>query len=409
MISLDDTLVSGDFIANPYPTLTRLREDDPVHWSESIGGWVLTRYDDVLRTYIDVSCFSNAGRFTETTAHLPAESRANLGFFEDFYRRRGLVHSDPPDHTRLRRLTLKSGFMPGKLEAMRPRVQAIVDGLIDAVEADGEMEVIEDLAFTLPISVLCDLLGVPVSDRLMFRDWANALIAFQGHNKPSEEVLLRAQQALIDAEAYLVERIEQIRTGADGHEGLVSEFVAAEATGDSLTQAELIQTVVGLLVAGHETTTALISNGVMTLLRNPDQWRMLQDDRALLPSAIEEIVRYESPVARQPRRVSQDTEMGGKRLRAGEMVFQMLNAANRDPAHFTDPDRFDIERSGSRHLGFAQGIHFCIGAPLARLEAQVVFQTIMDRLPRIALVDSTEHWDTGRPNHRRLKTLPVTF
>lgn len=406
---LDASLVTADFVADPYPTLARLREEDPVHWSDSIGGWVVTRYADIVGTFLDVSHFTSEGRLATVLDHLPEESQAGLPLFAAWYRRKSLIFSDPPDHTRLRKLVLHSAFLPGQVAAMRPRIEAIVDQLLDEVEADGGMEAIGSFAFSLPALVLCDLLGLPASDRHLFRDWADRTLAFQGRNKPSEASLLGAQEALGEVTAYLLEHIEQIRRDPEAYEGLLSRLVAAESTGDSLTQDELIQTVFTLLVAGHETTTSLIGNGLLTLLQHRDQWDVLREDRSLLPSAIEEVLRFESPVARQPRLVRKDVELGGQQLCAGQVVFQMLNAANRDPAQFAEPDRFDIARSVNRHIAFGHGIHFCVGAPLARLEGQIAFQAILDRLPGIRLADATADWDLHKPNSRVLKTLPVMF
>ena len=406
---LDATLVTTDFLADPYPALATLRAEDPVHWSDAIGGWMLTRYDDVVGSLLEVGRFSSEGRLAKAIDHLPAEAQARLPFFAAWYRRKSLIFSNPPDHTRLRRLVLKTGFLPGQVAAMRPRIQAIVDGLLDAVEADGGMEAIGDFAFSLPALVLCDLLGLPPSDRHRFRAWADGALAFQGVNKPSERTLAGAQQALVEASDYLVDQIERIRKAPEAHEGLLSRLVGAEATGDGLTQDELIQTVFTLLVAGHETTTSLIGNGLLLLLQHPEQWRLLREDRSLLPSAIEEILRMESPVARLPRLVTEDVELRGRRLRAGQLIFQMLNAANRDPDQFTDPDLFDIRRSSNHHVAFGQGIHFCVGAPLARLEGQIAFQAIMDRMPAIRLVEEAADWDLEKPNSRVLKTLPVMF
>jgi hypothetical protein len=406
---LDDSLVTTDFLADPYPILAQLREEDPVHWSDSIGGWVVTRYDDVLVTFLDVSHFTSEGRLAKVLDHLPEESQARLPRFAAWYRRKSLIFSDPPDHTRLRRLVLHSAFLPGQVAAMRPRIEAIVHQLLDAVEADGGMEAIGSFAFSLPALVLCDLLGLPASDRHLFRGWADRTLAFQGRNKPSEATLAGAQGALDEVRAYLLEHIERIRRSPEAYEGLLSRLVAAESAGGSLTQDELIQTVFTLLVAGHETTTSLIGNGLLTLLQDRGQWNLLREDRSLLPSAIEEVLRFESPVARQPRLVKEDTELGGKELCAGQVVFQMLNAANRDPEQFADPDRFDVRRSGNRHIAFGHGIHFCVGAPLARLEGQIAFQAIMDRLPGIRLVEASADWDLHKPNSRVLKTLPVMF
>ncbi len=403
---LDASLVSEDFISDPYATLDRLRETDPVHWSESIGGWVLTRYDDALVTFMEVASYSNEGRLGRAAAYLPPESRARLRAFEDHYRTKGLLHSDPPDHTRLRKLVLKV-FSPRAIEAMRPRIQEIVDDLLDRVEPAGTMEVIEDLAFALPVTVLAGLLGVPTSDGLQFRTWANHLLAFQGVNKPSEPTLLAAQQALGEARAYLAALVEQRRH--DPGDDLISLMVTQGVDGDTLSDAEIINTGITLLTAGHETTTSLIGNGLVTLLNHPDQWRQLQEDRSLVTSAIEEVLRFESPVARQPRLMKQDTELGGRTLRAGQMVFQMLNAANRDPAQFPNPARFDIHRTPNRHIAFGRGIHFCIGAPLARTEGFIVFQTILDRLPGIRLLDPLPAWDVKKANSRVLTSLRVAF
>ena len=406
---LDEFLVSPAFMADPYPTLRLLRESDPVHWSASLGGWVVTRYDDVMETYLNVAHYSNEGRLAGTMNHLPPEDREKLQVFAEFYLAKGLVHSDPPDHTRIRRLILKWGFTPGQVEALRPKVQRIVDGVLDRVEADGRMEVIDDLAFVLPVQVLCDLLGVPHSDGLLFRSLADRLLGFQGRNRPELASLLAAQEAILELREYLAVQTERLRDGTIDGDGLLGRMIAARTTSEALSQDELVNTIGTLLIAGHETTTSLVGNGLFTMLRHPDQWQLLCDDPSLIPHAIEEMLRYESPLTRQPRLLKGDAELGGKQLRRGETVFQMINAANRDPSHFDDPERFDITRPSRRHLAFGQGIHFCIGAPLARLEAQVVFQTLIDRLPGIRLVHEQPSWVVDKPTVRILEKLPVTF
>jgi cytochrome P450 len=269
------------------------------------------------------------------------------------------------------------------------------------------MNVIRDLAVPLSVTVLAEIFGAPASDQMLFKSWADDLLAFQGLNKPSEETLARSQKALVEIREYLARLIQERRR--QPREDLLSELVAAEADGGKLSESELLNSCITLLVAGHEITTSMIGNGIYTLLSHPDQWRLLQSDPSLLTSAIEEILRYESPLALPPRLMKQDTEMGGKQIRDGEMVFQMLNGANRDSAYFTEPDRFDITRQKNRHIAFGLGIHFCVGAALARAEAQIVFSTVMERLPGISLAADKPDWDLQKPNSRMLKTLPVLF
>jgi hypothetical protein len=404
--AVEAALLTNAFVADPYSTLDRLRELAPVYWSPSVGGWILTRYDDALVTFKDTADFSNEGRLGQASRHLPAEARRELEAFEAHYRTKGLLHSDPPDHTRLRRLVLKA-FSPRVIESMRPRIQRIVDDLLDRVQSAGGMEVIDDLAFALPVTVLAELLGVPAADGAKFGDWADRLLAFQGVNRPGRGVLLAAQSALIEARAYLTSLIA-LRRREPG-EDLITLMSLSTPEGESLTDDEIINTGITLLTAGHETTTSLIGNGLFTLLSSPEQWARLRDDHDLIKPAIEEMLRYESPVSRQPRLLKRDTGLNGFVLKAGQMAFQMLGAANRDPEQFDEPNTFDIARMPNRHIAFGHGIHFCIGAPLSRAEGEIVFSTILQRLPSIRLVEPEPQWDTSKANSRVLRKLPVTF
>jgi cytochrome P450 len=269
------------------------------------------------------------------------------------------------------------------------------------------MDVVSDLASPLPISVIAQILGVPRSDRHLFRKWADAILSFQGVNKPSEEDLFRAQETIVEMRPYIRQMIEDRRRHPQ--DDLISKFAAAEAEGGRISEPELISTCGTLFIAGQETTISLISNTLYTLLAHPDQLELLRQNPGLLPSTIEESLRFESPIPRQPRVMKGDVELRGKRLRQGEMVFQMLNAANRDPAYFSDPDKFDIRRENNRHMAFGNGIHFCVGATLAKAEASIAVGTAIKRLPHLRLVDQNADWDLEKRNSRVLKTLPVQF
>lgn len=404
--ALDAQLGTTEFDADPIDVLRQLQELDPVHWSDAIGGWLVTRFDDVTTTFKNYKSFSNEGRLAKASAYLPPEARAQFKPFEDHYNTKGILHSDPPDHTRLRALVL-TAFNPKVVEAMRPRIQAIVDELLDRAVPNGGMEVIGDLAWALPSTVLAELMGAPPEARPLFKKWADDLLGFQGVNKPTVELLTAAQNSLLEAKDYLRQMIEQRRR--EPTDDLLSHLVAAEAEGATLTEPELLSTCITLLGAGQETTTALVGNGLYLLRSHPDAWERVRDNPDLVRSAVEEFIRFESPIPRQPRLVKQDIELGGKQLRAGDIAFQMLNIANRDPDHFVDADAFDIERKPNRHIGFGLGPHFCVGAPLSRLEGQIVFTTILERFPNLQLVDERPQWNTAKRNSRVLRTLDVRF
>ena len=401
---LDRSLVSPAFYDDPYPTYRHLRLYDPVHRSESVGAWMLTRYDDVLATLRDPGAFSSQGRMLAALAHITPEARARLRPLEEHFSV-GLISADPPDHRRLRTL-VTAAFTPRVVEALRPRIQVLVDELLDAALGRGEVDLIRDVAYPLPATVIAELLGAPAEDRDRFKGWSDGIMAFQGTGRVTEATFDRAQASLLEMRAFLGALLERRRhTPSDD---LLGRLVEAEAEGDRLTEAELLTLCVTLLTAGHETTTNLIGNGMLTLLRHPDQLRRLREDPGLMPAAVEEVLRFESPLQRNPRRVVRDVELGGKLLRRGDLVLQILGAANRDPAQFDQPDRFDIARQGNRHVAFGFGIHFCVGAPLARLEAPIAIGSMVRRFPALALAGAGVTWQ----EHgllRALTELPVTL
>lgn len=335
---------------------------------------------------------------------MPPSAREQLRQFEDHFTV-GLISSDPPTHTRLRALINKA-FTPRVIEQLRPRIQALVDSLLDRVVERGEMDVIADLAYPLPATVIAELLGAPAEDRDRFKLWSEEILAFQGTGRATTDVLQRSQHGVGEMRAFLMDLLVERRRAPRAD--LLSRLVEAEAEGDTLTEAELLTTCVTLLTAGHETTTNLIGNGLYTLLRHPDQLARVRAQPELLPMAIEEMLRYESPLQRNPRRVAADIVLRGKQLRRGDFVLQVLGAANRDRAQFPDPDRFDVTRQANRHVAFGFGVHFCLGAPLARLEALIAIRTMLRRLPRLQLTGGAAAWyEHGLL--RGLRTLPVTY
>ena len=387
-----------EFHADPYPFYRRLREEDPVHQSP-LGIWVLTRYDDTVMVLRD----PRFGR--EGMAEL-LEARLGAGAVRPA-NTRDMLFRDPPDHTRLRALVSRA-FTPRVVEAMRPHIQEIVDGLLDRVEGARGMDVIEDLAYPLPVTVICEMLGVPTADQDVFKQWsADIARSLDAAILPAgSEVITRGQEAGDALREYFRSLIAVRRTSPKPD--LLSALIAAEEQGDKLSEPELVATCALLLIAGHETTVNLIGNGVLALLWHPDQLRALADDPALIPTAVEELLRYDGPVQRTGRMTMADVEIGGRRIPKGSIVAAVIGAANRDPAHFPDPDRLDVARRENRHIAFGFGIHFCLGAPLARIEGQVAIGTLLRRMPALKLVSDTPEWRESSVL-RGLKTLPVTF
>ncbi|MGZ9235194.1 MAG: cytochrome P450 [Anaerolineales bacterium] len=388
---------------DPYPFYAQIRSQDPVHWDEGLGFWVLTRYADIASVYHDPR-FSRAQGLRRGFERLP-ESEQTIA--EPVYRSfsKTMFYSDPPYHTRLRGL-VNSAFTPTAIEQMRPYIQRTVDNLLDTVQAQGKMDVIHDFAYPLPILVIAQMLGLPARDRIQFKTWSDDLFAILGSVPHAPALMERAVRSLTDLTKYVTELSDDRR--GQPQEDLLTALVGAAEDGETLTQEELVANVIILLSAGHETTSNLIGNGLLALLENPDQMQKLRKQPGLMASAVEEMMRYDNPVQIAYRSAAEDVEVGGKCIRKGQLVNSILAAGNRDPERFSEPDQFDITRDEGRHLGFGLGIHFCLGAPLVRLETQIAFSAMLRRFPEMSLAAENLEWQE-HPIFRGVKSLPVVF
>jgi cytochrome P450 len=370
------------FIADPYPVYRRLREDHPILWNPATGQWLVSRHADVNRllrdrrlgrTYLHRSTHAEMGRPDPPAWHAPFHELNDAG----------ILDMEPPDHTRLRRLVLKA-FTPRTVEAMRERIGAIVDGLIDEFGGAGEVDLIAQFAEPLPVTVIAELLGVPEADRHLLRPWS-ADICLMYEVDPSEAAAKKAVQASLEFGAYLRDLLAERRRRPG--DDLISALAAVVDDGDTLTEAELIGTCVLLLNAGHEASVNGAGNGWWTLFQHPDALARLRADPSLLPRAIEELLRYDTPLSLFERWVLEPIEVEGVAIPRGDEVALLFGSANRDPDAFDRPDALDLARDPNPYLSFGAGIHYCLGAPLAKLELGIAFESLLRRVPEMELVE----------------------
>lgn len=381
-----------EVIADPYTYYSRYREHDPVHWGVSpnprLGGaWYLFRYEDVMQVLESPKFGREASKVRDDGqgSPVPPAFKGLRSMVSNW-----MVFRDPPDHTRLRTLVNKV-FSAKMVENLRPGIFNIADGLLDRLGSRTEIDLIEDFAFALPIMVIADLLGVDPEDRPLFREWALALQhASTSRLTPSPEVYEQAEQATQGFISYFQQAIAQRH--AEPRPDLITALVKAQDEGDKLSDEEVLATCIHLLTAGHETTLNLITKGTLALLRNREQYKLLRSHPELIPSAVEELIRYDSPVQMVTRWAYADIEIGGNLIHRGDSVGLMLGSANRDPARFPNPDVLDIQRTENKHCGFGSGIHFCLGSALARAEAAISLNILLNRLPELRLLDETIEW-----------------
>ncbi len=384
-------MMEPGFRENPYPALKRLLEKAPVS-DTPMGIWRLCRYQDCVRLLKQVR---TGVRLTDGT--FPGE-------IPDVRPAEFMLQQDPPNHTRLRKL-VNQAFTPRAIQKLRARAQEVADELLEKVKGRGEMDIVADLALPVPATMICEMMGVPVADREKFATWTAHATHLLAALFAPEEVVIRGLAASDALRNYFTELIAERRRSLT--DDILSNLIRAEEEGDRLSPSELLTHCVGLLIAGFETTIGLIGNGVLNLLRHPEQLRKLRDDPTLIESAVEECLRFEGPIILTPRFLHEDAEFGGVVIPKNTQVWAMLAAANRDPVQFPDPERFDISRQENEHLAFGGGTHFCLGAHLARMEAQVAIGTLVQRLDGLELVSEERRW--GESLFRVLGSLPVRF
>ncbi|MBD8499714.1 cytochrome P450 family protein [Paenibacillus arenosi] len=378
--------------------------DEPLHRMDDFFGmgaaWVAYKYDDVAGILKDARFVKNMKHLTSNPSNEGSKTVQSL--LQRFQSMPNMLTVDPPDHTRLRRLASKA-FTPRMVEELQPRIQQIADELLDAVQAQGTMNIVEDYAYPLPIKVISEMLGVPASDHIRFREWTRTISNSALDPTKLEEV----ENALEAFMEYVKTLLEEKRKQPCND--VISSLIQAYEDGDQFTENEIISTIWLLIVAGHETTVHLITNGTLALLQHPEQMNLLRNDPSLLPSAVEEMLRYAGPVIFSMRIAGEDMIFHGQEIRKGEVVVLSVAAAHLEASKFEQAETFNITREENDHLAFGKGIHFCLGAPLARLEGKIAFGTLLRRFPNLRLAVEPEQLVFKPNSMRALESLPVVF
>lgn len=396
-MSYNFSLFDPKVLANPYPVYQKLRAEYPVYWSEEHRGWIVTRYSDITNIISDLSFSSMV---LPTPDQVEPEQRPMIENLLGF-----LFVIDPPAHTHIRKLMGKA-FTECFKDGLREHVQQTANSLLDDVQESGRMDIVQDLAISLPLTVIVRLLGLPLEDRAQFKQWIDDFNRLFGDKPLTPEEGREVFESVVALNKYFQVIIEQ--RSKEPKDDLVTKLTLVEEDGKQLSQSELLTASTLILLAGQKTSTDLIGNGLIALLRNPDQMQKLRDNPALIETAVEEFLRYDSPKQWITRRATKDVELHGTKIHRNQLILLILGAANRDPAKFSDPDRLNIIRNNNRHLAFGGGRHMCLGSALARINGQVAISTVLRRMSNLHLETNNLEWNDN-PFFRGLKSLPVKF
>ncbi len=391
-------LLDPEVLANPYPLFHRIRSTDPVHWDIFLHSWVATRYEDIVRIFKTFSA-----QRTPSPEQLSALGLSDMSPIAALMIKQ-MLFLDPPTHTRIRSLAAFA-FTPARVSVLREQIESVARSLLVRVLDCGRMDVIADFASPLPAIVTATMLGVPKEDHELLKIWSADFAEMLGNFQNNPERTPHILKTVDLMTSYFRDQIRQ--QSRCPREGLVHSLMTSEIDGDKLTEEEIIANSIITMIGGQETTTNLIGNGMLALLRNPQELERLRADTSLLASAVEELLRYDCPSQHTARIAPADVEIGGKQIRKGQAVIAVMAAANRDPERFSDPDCLNLSRTDNRHLAFGWGSHFCFGAPLARLEGQIAFRKLI-RLPSLRLASPSQTWRSNL-GLRGLTALPVTF
>ncbi len=386
---LDERFASPSYFVDPYDVYRQARAEAPIYWSELFHGWVVTKHADVVRTKRDFDTFGNSGRYGKYVDRLPEEVRKEMGPLYEAWDT-GIMHADPPHHTFLRNIMMRA-LTPKMMRAMEERVFELIDEALDEVVPNEPFDFVEAVAGPLPCTIVADLIGVPAETQPTFRKWASDITEFV--IRPNVEVAWRTRATILEAKAWLERLMEERR--AEPREDLITAFATMEEDGRLMSTADALSNARTIMVAGHGTTTSLLAVGLLSVLERPEVYEAIAEpvragDESPLKLAVEEMMRFESPLQRDQRIVRQPVELGGCQMSPGELVFQMLGAAHRDEEVFDRAEDFVHDRNPNKHLAFGYGIHACTGATLARIEARVVFKRLFERFSNVELVEPRE-------------------